>query len=179
MAYPRGWRRALFRAPIALWRLGLGPLLGRSILILTTTGRRSGRSRRTALEYSIVGGRTYLASGWGLQPDWCKNILADPRVTVQSSVGPVRGRAVRVVADDETLALYHAARGKSPVWSEYLAALGIEDTPEDYLAKKDRVVAWRVDPTDEPTPPPLPADLVWLWLAVGFGLALVTTGTPR
>ena len=28
----------------------------------------------------------------------------------------------------------------------------------------------RFDPTDEPTPPPLPADLVWLWPAALFAL---------
>lgn len=179
MVYPRGLRRALFRAPLVLWRLGLGRLVGRSILVLSTVGRRSGRCRPTVLEYSVVGDRTYVASGWGLKPDWCRNILADPRVTVQSSAGTLHARAVRVTADDEMLALYHAARGRSPVWKEYLEALDIEDTPSDYLAKKDRVVAWRLDPTSEPTPDAVRADLLWLWIVAAIALVLVTSSALR
>ena len=39
-------RRALFRAPIWLYRLGLGGLLGGRFLLLTHTGRTSGRPRQ-------------------------------------------------------------------------------------------------------------------------------------
>ena len=172
MVYPRSaWRRAFFRAPLVLWRLGLGRLLQGRLLVLTTRGRRSGDPRRTMLEYSQHGGRVYLASGWGLDPDWCKNILRSSQVTAQCAAGTIRALAVRVTADDEVLALYHEMRGKSPVWQQYLTALGIEDTPEDFLAKKDRAVTWRLDPTEEPTPPPLRADLAWIW-AVALALAV-------
>src|SRR5262245_62553414 len=84
-AYPKGgWRRRLFRTPLYLWRLGAGPLLRGKMLILSTRGRRSGLVRHTALEYSVINGFHYLGSGWGMRPDWCQNLAADPHATVQS-----------------------------------------------------------------------------------------------
>lgn len=40
----------LYRAPIALYRAHLGWILGSRFLMLTTTGRKTGRTRRTVLE---------------------------------------------------------------------------------------------------------------------------------
>lgn len=49
--------RAFYRLakwpPQILCALGLGPLIGRLILLLTTTGRKSGRPRVTPLQYEI------------------------------------------------------------------------------------------------------------------------------
>ena len=42
--------RWLLRAPIALYRLGLGGLLGQRFLCLTHAGRVSGRLRTTVIE---------------------------------------------------------------------------------------------------------------------------------
>jgi len=44
----------------------------------------------------------------------------------------------------------------------YLDYLDIKPEPEDIIAKKDRIYWFRFDPTDETTPPPLEADLVWV-----------------
>ena len=37
-----------------LYAIGLGPLIGRIILLLTTTGRRSGMKRVTPLQYEMI-----------------------------------------------------------------------------------------------------------------------------
>lgn len=71
----------------ALYRLGLGALVGRLILLLTTTGRKSGLPRLTALQYEQVDGAFYLGSSRGTKADWYRNIQANPRVHVQ-----VKGR---------------------------------------------------------------------------------------
>jgi hypothetical protein len=47
---PSGLRRALLRAPIWLYRAGLGGLLGRRVLLLTHIGRSTGRARQVVLE---------------------------------------------------------------------------------------------------------------------------------
>jgi len=67
----------------ALYAVGLGPLLGRVILLLTTTGRRSGRPRVTPLQYEEVDGVLYVAAARGRQADWYRNLLANPHVRVQ------------------------------------------------------------------------------------------------
>jgi deazaflavin-dependent oxidoreductase (nitroreductase family) len=87
-----------------LYALGLGPIVGRLILLLTTTGRRTGRKRVTALQYEEVAGAYWLGSSRGTQADWFRNLVADPIVEVQVRTRRFRGRAeaiidVRRVAD--------------------------------------------------------------------------------
>ncbi|WP_165422917.1 nitroreductase/quinone reductase family protein [Ktedonosporobacter rubrisoli] len=57
-----------------------------SLLLLTTTGRKSGRQITTPLAYRRDGERLILIAanvGSTKQPDWYYNILAQPMVTVE------------------------------------------------------------------------------------------------
>jgi deazaflavin-dependent oxidoreductase (nitroreductase family) len=76
--------RFLMRAPIGLYRIRLGWLLGTRFLLLEHTGRTSGMQRQTVLEVVEIGpeGRPVIVSGFGARSQWCKNITADPSVTV-------------------------------------------------------------------------------------------------
>lgn len=82
--YPRGFVKWLMQLPILLYRLGLGRLIGSYILLLTTTGRKSGKPRVTAIEHRRIGEAYYVVSGWGAQADWYRNILKDPHVHVRA-----------------------------------------------------------------------------------------------
>src|SRR4030042_2004741 len=77
----------------ALYAVGLGPIVGRLILLLTTTGRRSGRKRVTALQYEMVAGEYWLGSSRGMRADWVRNLVADPIVQVQVRSRRFRGQA--------------------------------------------------------------------------------------
>lgn len=66
-----------------LYALGLGSLVGRLILLLTTTGRKSGLPRVTALQYEEAEGAIYLGSSKGPRADWFQNLMADPHVSVR------------------------------------------------------------------------------------------------
>jgi deazaflavin-dependent oxidoreductase (nitroreductase family) len=66
-----------------LYAIGLGPLIGRMILLLTTTGRKSGLLRVTPLQYEQVGEDYYVGSSRGSRADWYRNICANPQVTVR------------------------------------------------------------------------------------------------
>ena len=66
-----------------LYAIGLGPLIGRIILLLTTTGRKSGKKRVTPLQYEKIGTEYYLGAARGLKADWVRNIQADPHVEVR------------------------------------------------------------------------------------------------
>ena len=95
---PKGLVRVLMRAPLLLYRLGLGGLIGKSTLVLTTTGRRTGRVRTTPVNYWEVGGTFYLIAGSGTHADWYRNLVAQPEVEVQ--VGRRRLRAVAAPLTD-------------------------------------------------------------------------------
>jgi deazaflavin-dependent oxidoreductase (nitroreductase family) len=175
MSYPRaGWQRWLFKAPIHLWRLGLGPLLGQVMILITHTGRKSGLPRRTMAEYYRLDGRKYAVAAFGRQAQWCLNLLADPRVTIQTSDGAQSARAVRVLDDRELAEVLRLFLQRDPPLTRwYLNSLDIQEDLSDLSAKKERTYFFRFDPSQEQTPPALPADLVWIWPLVAAGLVLL------
>ncbi len=67
------------------------------VLLLTTTGRKSGLPRQTRLQYEKQDGTLYVASARGQQADWFRNILANPHVEVQ-----LEGQAWRGLAEPIT-----------------------------------------------------------------------------
>jgi deazaflavin-dependent oxidoreductase (nitroreductase family) len=75
--------RWFFRVPKALYRIGLADQLGRSVLLLTTRGRKTGLPRTTALNYLADGNVPYVLSGSGSSSDWLRNLQVEPHVLVQ------------------------------------------------------------------------------------------------
>ena len=80
---PNWLRRRLAKWPLLPYRMGLGFLIARQVLILTTRGRVSARERRTPLWYVSDGDNIYCLSGWGASSDWWKNLEADPKALLQ------------------------------------------------------------------------------------------------
>ncbi len=67
----------IFRLPLPLYRLGLGSLLGHRFMLLTHTGRRTGKVHRTVLavlHFDPVTHEVKVMSAWG-RSDWVKNSL--------------------------------------------------------------------------------------------------------
>ena len=61
-------------------------LVDNDMLLLTTTGRRSGQERTIPLLYLKDGATFVVVASWGGREDhplWYENLLADPSVTVQ------------------------------------------------------------------------------------------------
>ena len=100
-----GWR-GVFRSYVWFHQLGLSFLIPGWILILGTTGRRSGKLRLTALEYGYdeQKKRYFLMSGWGEKSDWYRNAQANPRVQLwigrQRSDGAARPATHEEVAQE-------------------------------------------------------------------------------
>jgi deazaflavin-dependent oxidoreductase (nitroreductase family) len=96
----------IFKIPILQYKLGLGWLTGSSVLLLITTGRKSGKLHHTPLEY--IYDREYdryrIAAGWGGKTDWYRNAHANPHVTVQ--VGRKKFAAIAGPVSDEEVAKY-------------------------------------------------------------------------
>jgi hypothetical protein len=62
----------VFKIPLLLQKIGLTELIPRNVLILTTRGRRTGRPRRTPMEYGPgPHGEIMVMSGWEGRTDWC------------------------------------------------------------------------------------------------------------
>jgi deazaflavin-dependent oxidoreductase (nitroreductase family) len=73
------------------------PFAGRPLLLLTTTGAKSGKRHTTPLMYVPSGDRLLvIASNAGApkHPDWYRNLLAHPEVTVEVGADTYAARAV-------------------------------------------------------------------------------------
>lgn len=104
----------------------VGHALGSEMLLLTTTGRRSGRPRSVVLfgfrvagppaAWAVIGSR----GGSGRIPAWYRNLETDPSATLQ-----VRDRAsavrAREVSGDEYEAIFEQAAGIYPGYRLYRA----------------------------------------------------------
>lgn len=96
------WR--LMRIPPRIaYAIGLGPFIGRRILLLTTTGRKSGLPRVTPLQYDELNGVFYVGSARGDKSDWYRNILAYPKVEVRVKSRRFVGMA-EAISDVEQIA---------------------------------------------------------------------------
>jgi deazaflavin-dependent oxidoreductase (nitroreductase family) len=83
---PHGLARLSFRLPVWVYRLGLGGLLGTRFLLLTHTGRKTGRERKTVLEVVRYDQEAYtfvVAADFGTRSDWYRNICTNPSVLGQ------------------------------------------------------------------------------------------------
>jgi deazaflavin-dependent oxidoreductase (nitroreductase family) len=92
---------------VPAYRLGLGafisnPLSG-YIMVIKTTGRKSGRARYTPVNYALMDGCIYCLSGWRSRADWYRNVMANPRLEVLLPGGALMGIAEEVVDPDEQL----------------------------------------------------------------------------
>jgi deazaflavin-dependent oxidoreductase (nitroreductase family) len=93
---------------------------GTSILLLTTTGRKSGEERTTPLIYGTSGDAYVVvaSNGGGDPPGWFVNLEAQPDVEVQvlDDVFPARAR---VATPEEKPALWEQMVGEWPDYAAY------------------------------------------------------------
>jgi deazaflavin-dependent oxidoreductase (nitroreductase family) len=97
-----------------LWR-------GVPTLLLTTTGRKSGELRRTALIYGEHGSSYLLVASQGgapTHPAWYLNLTANPEVQVQVGAERFSARA-RTATEQEKPKLWTAMTAIWPAYDEY------------------------------------------------------------
>ena len=98
-----------------------GPMAGRPLLILTTTGARSAKPREAVLTFTRDGDRLVVAaskSGAPTNPDWYHNLIADPIAKVEAGGEAFKARAtVQEGAERDRLWANHVAA--RPEFAEY------------------------------------------------------------
>jgi deazaflavin-dependent oxidoreductase (nitroreductase family) len=98
-----------------------GPFKGAPLLLLGTTGAKSGQPRTNPLVYTRDGDRYVIIASKGgapTNPDWFHNVVANPDVTLE--VGPKRFPARAKVAEgEERERLYAAQAALMPNFAEY------------------------------------------------------------
>jgi deazaflavin-dependent oxidoreductase (nitroreductase family) len=98
-----------------------GPFAGRPVLLLTTTGARSGQPRLSPVVYSRDGADYVIVASKGgapTHPGWYYNLVADPSVMVEVGGETFEARA-RVTEGAERDRLYAQRAADSPNFAEY------------------------------------------------------------
>ena len=100
-----------------------GPFVGRPMLILTTTGAKTGAVRLTPLVYSRDGDDLVIVASMGgapRHPGWYHNLVANPLVTVEVNGTRFETRTV-VVDEAERRRLYDRHAELHPSFKTYEA----------------------------------------------------------
>lgn len=134
---PGPFFRLIFKIPILYFRLGVGGFFYPPTLLLTTTGRKTGRLHATPLEYTYDGmSNTYkVSAGWGGKTDWYRNARANPQVTLQ--VGRLVFQATAEPCPDEEAGrqmfeISRRVRVMDRVWQHW-SDRPLDGTPESYI----------------------------------------------
>lgn len=154
---------------LVLWRLGLGPWInlwpqvGGRIMVVTHTGRKTGKRHRTPVNYAIVNGELYCTAGFGAISDWFRNILANPEVEIWLPNGWWSGSADEVVDPVHRASLMRQVL----IGSGFAARIAginphiqsdkeLERATGEYRLIRIRLVGPRTGPGG-------PGDLAWIW----------------
>jgi deazaflavin-dependent oxidoreductase (nitroreductase family) len=98
-----------------------GPFEGASMVLLTTTGAKSGQSRTLPLVSFPDGDRVIIVASKGgapTNPDWYHNLVANPEATVEIGTEKFQARAI-VVGEPERTQLFERIATSNPGFGEY------------------------------------------------------------
>ena len=98
-----------------------GAMLGGGVLLLTTTGNKSGKERTVPVMYFEHEGKRYViasAAGAPVHPAWFKNLAAKPDVKVQVKERRYSAHA-ETITGDERVKVWKFVVEKMPRFGEY------------------------------------------------------------
>lgn len=118
--------RWVVRAPIWLYRAGLGFVFGSRLLMLEHIGRTSGRSRYVVLEVVDRPARDQfvIVSGFGTRAQWYRNVLAHPQVRVSCGFRRSRPATALPLTDEQASAALRTYAQEHPkAWANLRATI--------------------------------------------------------
>jgi deazaflavin-dependent oxidoreductase (nitroreductase family) len=101
------------------------------VILLTTIGAHSGQPHTTPLNFSQDGDRLVVIASKGgssTHPDWFRNLLANPEVTIEHAGETFRARAV-VTEEPERTRLYDAQARLMPFFNGYRSRVRSREIP--------------------------------------------------
>ena len=184
----RSFFRWLNRRMLLMWRLGFGshfadPSLG-YIMVLTTTGRKSGQRRRAPLNFDIEGETVQCLAGFGATTHWLLNLQSDPACEVWLPDGRrMAGRGEMVTDESRRIELVRRVLIRSGFAGKLAHPdLDLTTAPDEEIAslgvqpgRRYEVVEIRLG--EDVTGPGGPGDLKWVGPVAGLaGLVVLLAG---
>lgn len=118
---------------IAAFRANGGTVPGRQwpVILLTTIGAKSGQPRVTPLNYSVDGDRLVVIASKGgspTHPDWYRNLVANPEVTIEYGNETFRARA-RTAEEPERTRLFDQQAAQMTFFDAYRQKVTAREIP--------------------------------------------------
>ncbi|MDJ0497571.1 MAG: nitroreductase/quinone reductase family protein [Acidimicrobiia bacterium] len=179
--------RLLNRFMLVMWRLGWGSTMAGPrrgyLMVLVTTGRKSGLRRLAPLNFAADPGVVYCIAGFGKTTHWLVNLLADPACEVWLPDGR-RVHGVGEIVTDEAERIDVVRR---VLIRAGFAAKLFEPDVDPYQAPDEQIAnlgekygrryeAVRIDLRGDVTGPGGPGDLVWVPPLLGAGALAAAIG---
>ncbi len=98
-----------------------GPFEGAPLVLLTTTGAKTGQTRVNPMVYLLDDGTIHVfasKAGAPTNPDWYHNLVANPQVTVELGTETFTATA-RVLGEDDRSRVFTRQAELSPRFAEY------------------------------------------------------------
>ena len=167
------WKLGLARW-INIWPHGFG-----RFMVITHSGRKSGKKYQTPINYAVLDGEIYCVAGFGHQSDWYQNILKNPSIEIWLKEGWWAGEAKDISNDPNRTAIMREVL----IGSGFAAPLfGIhhtkmDDETLDQLTQPYRLV--RIKRTRERTGRKGPDEYTWVWPIATIFLFLLLTNKRK
>jgi deazaflavin-dependent oxidoreductase (nitroreductase family) len=103
----------------------------RPLLLLSTLGRKSGRKRTSPMMYVREQDRLFVIAsnnGAAVDPEWYRNLLADPQVTVELPGDEFTATATPLESDDY-VSVWTRVKEKFPFFAEHEKRAGDRKIP--------------------------------------------------
>lgn len=179
-----GFQRALFKrinvAMLVMWRLGLGrlinfaPAITGRVMVIVTTGRRSGRVCPVPITYAPSGRYLYCLAGFGTSTSWYRNALAHPDVELWLPDGRWTGHLEPIRAEDDVGAVREVFKASAFASKIFEGVNPATATDDELRAMAERFPLARITLTGRASGPGY-ADLAWLWPAAAAAIVLIHT----
>ncbi|MGI8617182.1 MAG: nitroreductase/quinone reductase family protein [Actinomycetota bacterium] len=119
-----------------------GGFEGATMLLLHTKGRRTGKEHVTPLVYLPDGDRWAVFGSMGgasADPDWVRNLAADPDATIEVGTETIPVRAIKILRQEpERDHLYSRQVARRPAFAEYeVKTNGIRKIPVVVLERRE------------------------------------------
>lgn len=175
--------RALNRNMLLLWRLDLGRFMAHPssgyIMVLATTGRKSGERRLVPLNFAEEGTAVYCLAGFGRRTHWLLNLEADPACELWLPDGRrVSGTAALVTEESKRIDMIRKILVRAG-FATKLAEPGLDPlaAPDETISQLGESYGRRYEVVEIQLGQPVagpggPGDLKWVWPVAGFGALL-------
>ncbi len=164
---------------LLMWRMGLGKMINSwpdkigQMMVIVHTGRKSGLTRHTPLNYAAADSDVYCITGFGAKSHWYRNIMAKSDIEIWMPDGWYAGVAEDVTDREDSLSIIREVMISSGFATPLFEGIQPRTISDEELAEVTadyRLI--RIQRGEALSGKGGPGELSWLWWPIGLVLLL-------